>query len=242
MEILNELKEKLITNKWVEAKSKGNGSVGITLETLLEKERENFEIPDYKGIELKAKCSKKEKYITLFNATPDSYLFETKRLLQEYGYCYRDNQKFKVLNLSVYGNRKIKLNNKYFKLYVNWNQKKITLRVYDKNLNIIDELTSWSFELLKEKLERKLNKLAIIHADRKFEHNIVYFKYTDIKFYKLTSFEKFLILIENGIIRITFRIGVYKDEKRFGKTYDHGTCFSINEYDITRLFNEVDLN
>jgi len=56
MEILKEIKNKVITNQWIESKCKGNSGVGITLESLLQKERENFEIPDYKGIELKAKC------------------------------------------------------------------------------------------------------------------------------------------------------------------------------------------
>lgn len=239
LNILNELKEKIITNEWIESKTKGNGGVGFTLESLLQKERENFEIPDYKGIELKTKCSKKESYITLFNATPDSYLFETKRILEKYGYPDSQYPQFKVFNVSVYGHRKIKLNNHYFKLYVDWKNKKVVLRVYDKNYHIIDDLTSWSFDILQEKLERKLKQLAFIRANRKFEHNVVYFKYTTIDFYMLKSFNDFLILIENGIIRITFRIGVYKDNKRFGKIYDHGTCFSIDEYNIERLFDKI---
>lgn len=241
MDVFNEIKKKVITNEWIESKSKGNSGVGITLETLLQKEKENFEIPDYKGIELKAKCSKKETHITLFSAVPDSYLFEIKRILQKYGYPDKQYPKFNVFNLSVYGNRKLKLNNHYFKLYVDWKNKKVILRIYDKKLNIIDELTSWSFDMLQEKLERKLNKLALVHAERKFEHNVVYFKYNYIDFYKLISFERFLILIENGMIRITFRISIYKNGKRFGQIYDHGTCFSINECDISRLFEKIEL-
>lgn len=239
LEILNELKEKIITEDWIESKVRGKGGVGITLESLLEKERENFEIPDYQGIELKAKCSKRESHITLFSATPDSYLFETKRILKEYGYTDSEYSQFKVFNVSVYGHRRIKLNNHYFKLYVDWKNKKVTLRVYNQKFMIIDELTSWSFDMLQEKLERKLKQLALVQADRKFEHNTIFFKYTNIDFYQLKSFYDFLTLIEIGMIKVTFRIGIYKDEKRFGKTYDHGTCFSIDESDITRLFNQV---
>lgn len=242
MEILQEIKNKVITNEWIESKSKGNSGVGITLESLLQKERENFELPDYKGIEIKAKCSKKEKHVTLFSAVPDSYLFEIKRLLIEYGYPDHQYPQFKVFNLSIYGHRKIKLNNNYFKLHVDWKNKKVILRIYDNDFRIIDELVSWSFEILQEKLERKLNKLAFVRAERKFEHNIVYFKYKQINFYQLISFERFLTLIENGIIRITFRIGIYKNEKRFGQIYDHGTCFSIDEYNITKLFKQIYIN
>ena len=115
------------------------------------------------------------------------------------------------------------------------------MRVYNQKFVIIDELTSWSFDMLQEKLERKLHQLALIHANRKFEHNTVFFNYTSINFYQLKSFHDFLRLIEMGIIRVTFRISVYKDEKRFGKVYDHGTCFSIEECNITKLFTKIEI-
>lgn len=238
-EIFLELKEKIITNKWIESNGKGNNNVGITLESLLGKETENFELPDYKGIEIKTKCSKKETYITLFNSTPDSYLFEIKRLQHEYGYPDKELPQFNIFNLSVYGNRKVKLKKNYFKLYVDRINNKIVLRIYDINQKMIDELISWSFDMLKEKLERKLKYLVLVHADKKFSHNTIYFKYTSIEFYKLDSFDKFLWLIENGMVRITFRIGVYKNGRKFGKIYDHGTCFNIDEYNINRLFSKI---
>lgn len=238
-EIFKEINKKVITNEWIVSKYKGRGAVGITLESLLNKERENFELPDYKGVELKAKCSKKETDITLFSATPDSYLFEIKRLQREYGYPDKELPQFNVFNLSIYGNRKIKLNNNYFKIYVDYKNKKIILRIYDNKFKIIDEFVSWSFDLLQEKLERKLKYMVLIHADRKFEHNEVLFKYKDIQFYELISFDKFLWLIENGIIKVTFKIGVYKKNYRYGEIYDHGTSFSIDEKDIPRLFERI---
>lgn len=239
MEIFDEIKRKVISYNWIESKDKGDGGVGITLESLLEKERENFELPDYKGIEIKAKCSIRETSITLFSAVPDSYLFEIQRLVQKYGYPDKQYPQFNVFNLAVYGNRKVKMGEHYFKLSVNWRIRQVVLQVFDKKFKIVDELTSWSFDMLKEKLERKLSKLALVHAKRKFEHNVVYFKYTDVKFFQLVSFERFLTLIENGVIRITFRIGVYKDERRFGKIYNHGTTICIDESDIGKLFNRI---
>ena len=240
--IFQELKNKAITNKWVEGKSKGFGDAGITLEAILGKERENFELPDYQGIEIKTKYSTKESYITLFTAVPDSYLFEIKRIVSEYGYPDNNYPEFKVFNLSLYGNRKKKLNNNYFSIYVDRKNEKVVLRVYDLKHNIIDELTTWSFEMLKEKLERKLKYLAIIYAVRRLEHNISYYKYTKINCYELKDFEQFLLLLENGMIRITFRIGIYKSGKRFGQIYDHGTSFSIDECDINRLFDKIKID
>lgn len=240
-EIFKEIKEKTINNKWIKSKGRGSSAVGLTFESLLQKETENFEIPDYKGIELKTKCSKKENFITLFSATPDSYLFQIKRLQSKYGYPDSELPEFNVFNLSIYGNRKIRLNNHYFRLHVDYSRKKVILRIYDKIGNIIDDITSWSFDLLKEKLERKLTYLAFISADRKFENNTVYFRYNDIKFYKLKTFDNFLWLIDHGMIKVTFRIGIHKNERRYGEIYDHGTSFCIGKYDIDRLFTEINI-
>lgn len=241
MNIYKEINEKIIYDEWIESKAKGRGGVGITLESLLGKETENFEIPDYKGIELKTKCSKIEKDITLFSSIPDSYLFEIKRLNEKYGKADKECPQFNTFNLAIYGNRKVKYNQNYFKLYVDYNKKQVFLKVYDLNNNIIDSDAAWSFDLLKEKLERKLKCMALIHADRKFAHNTVYFKYKDIAFYNLISFDRFLVLLTKGIIKVTFRIGFYKNDKKFGQVYDHGTSFSINENNLEKLFKKVEL-
>ena len=76
-----------IKNKgWVIARSKGNGNVGITFETLLGKERENFPISDYMGIELKTSIDNYSRpYLTLFSATPDGKYIYTTKLLKEIG-------------------------------------------------------------------------------------------------------------------------------------------------------------
>lgn len=237
--IMNELKEKIETNKWIESTSKGKGNAGITLEKTVGKMTDNFELPDYKGIEIKTKYSKKEKFITLFCATPDSYLFEIKRIQKKYGYPDINFPNYNVFNASISANKKIKIKNYYFKLHIDEINKKIILNVYNKKQELIDNLTSWSFELIKEKLDRKLKYLCYIHADRKYELNKIYYKYNNIKFYKLISFNNLLVSIKNGNTKITFRIGVYKKGKKIGQLYDHGTTFSINEEKITELFEEI---
>lgn len=237
--VMKEIYDTVLSHDWVKSCTNGHAAVGNTLEMMLGKQTENFELPDYKGIELKAKVSKKEKYITLFNSTPDSYLFEIKRLQKEYGYPDAKFPDFKVFNVSIYGNREIFINNHYFKLLVDYINQKVILTIYNKEHNLIDDLTSWSFQMLKEKLERKLSYLSIIHAERKIQNNEIYFKYKTIAFYKLISFDIFLRLLERGIIRINFQIGVYKSGRKFGQIYDHGTAFSIHESNITKLFTKL---
>lgn len=238
----NEIESKIKNKGWVKSVAKGSGNVGLTLEYLLGKERENFELPDYQGIEIKAKYSKTETHINLFSAAPDSYLFETKRLVKTYGYPDKDMPEYNVLNVSTVGNRKTRLpSNYYFRLNVDRKNRKVVLNVYDKNKELIDTDTSWSFEILKEKLERKLQLLAIVKAERKWDSSTreVYFRYNQVKFYKLKSFEDFINLIEIGRIRISFKIGVYKTGRKKGQIYDHGTGFTIQEFNIENLFKRI---
>ena len=128
-----------------------------------------------------------------------------------------------------------------FKLYIDRIRKKIKLLVIDQNGIINYTNISWSFDLIEEKLNRKLKYLAVIKADCKIINSKEYFKYYDIRFYRLKSFEEFITLIENGIIRITFRISVFKNGPRFGQIHDRGTSFDINEVNIEKLYSRINL-
>lgn len=242
MYYLKNIKDLVDKNKWYKAVGKGSASVGLTLEALLGKQRENFEWPDYHGIELKTKYSTRENYITLFNAAPDSYLFEIKRLVAMYGYPGKDMPNYKVLNVGVLGNRKTKIpSGYYFKLTINRKTEQVILNVYDQNQALVDYDCAWSFQMLKEKLERKLSLMAFIKAERKWNEleRAVYFKYNEVKFFKLKSFDYFVKLLENGKIKITFKIGVYKSGNKKGQIYDHGTSFTIKEANLCYLFEQI---
>ena len=148
------LKEKLDKIKnlgWIECKNKNKSVTGKTLENLLEINPDNFEIPDYNTIEIKSKVSKREHYIDLFCATPDSYVLETKRLYDKYSYL--DSNNYKILNFVLYGEFLKPINNEYSaKLRIDYKNKKVIMEIYNKDNELIDNLSSWSFELLEEKL------------------------------------------------------------------------------------------
>ncbi len=227
---------------WIPSCTKGHSGVGITFEKQLGKETENFEIADYRGIEIKTKCSNREPYISLFNATPDSYLFEIKRLQEKYGYPDKEYPQFKILNVSLYCTRKVYINKNYIgNLTVDYEQKNVILNVFNGEYKLIDNLSKWSFEMLEEKIYRKLKYLAFVKADRKYELGQIYFRYRTVQFYQLKGFDAFLKLIEKGFIRITFSIGVYKKGRKFGQIYDHGTTFSIREDALEMLFDQINL-
>ena len=237
------LKEKLDKIKnlgWIECENKNKSVTGKTLENLLEINPDNFEIPDYNTVEIKSKVSKRENYIDLFCATPDSYVLETKRLYDKYGYL--DSNNYKILNFVLYGEFLKPINNEYSaKLRIDYKNKKVIMEVYNKDNELIDNLSSWSFELLEEKLCRKLNYVCLVEGDKKFSHNVLYVSYNKYKFYKLKKFSNFIQLLKRGQIRISFTLGVYKSGSKSGKMHDHGTQFSIRKENVKLLFDEIEL-
>lgn len=239
-----ELSEKFLEIKktgWVKGEKNNYGSAGITFEKLINNNWTNFEIPDYNDIEIKTKSSPKEKYITLFSAIPDSFLFEIKRIVNQYGYPDKQFPQFNIFNMDIYSYKYKKGNsNYYFKLCVNRKEENIVLNVYDSEFKLIDSNTKWSFDVIKEKLLRKLKVLALIEVDKKYINNEIFFKYKTLDFFILKSFNTFIDLIDKGKIRIVFRIGIYKTPDKFGKIYDHGSAFCIKKDDLEMLFQKVE--
>lgn len=228
---------------WIKSMKKGTAGCGYTFEALLGKEEENFELPDYKSIEIKTKRLCTRGNINLFSAVPDSFLFLTKEIQDKYGYPDKFFPNLKRFYGSVDANSYKNIGNNYkFKLLVDKAKKVIFLEGIDNFNNKINTNVSWSFDLLKEKLERKLKFLAIVKVESKTIENIEYFRYCFIDFYKLKSFDIFIDLIEKGKIRITFKIGSFNYGPKKGKVHDHGTSFEINIKNIEKLYEMIYLN
>ncbi len=224
---------------WIESKYGGYGSIGTTFENLIGLSYNQFEVPDFDGIEIKTKRKYSDSYITLFNASLDGkYLFATKNVVDEYGWPNKTYRNINVLFGDVFGNECTLIGTRRkMKLDVNYNDACVYLNVYSVNNKILSyEEYCWSFALLREKLVRKLSLLAFVSVDRKFVNGKEFFKYEEIVFYKLISFEQFCKLIDQEIIRVTFRVGVRSSGKNAGKRYDHGTAFAIKETDLDKLF------
>lgn len=226
---------------WIKERRKGPSSIGYTFEVMLKKEEENFPIPDFGDIEIKTRNYHAKMNLHLFNLTPDGdYVFPIKRILDILGYPDKDNPKNKVLyrsfsgaiyNKMIYGRSGI--------LKVNYEKEKVELIVYDHHGNDINLGISWSFSWIQERLNLKLRYLALVYARSTIILSDGYYKYDKINFYKLKDFNTFLLLIEKGIIEVTFKIGVYKSGKRTGEIYDHGTDFSIKPENILLLYDEI---
>lgn len=226
---------------WIEGMRRGTTGIGYTFETLLGKEEEDFPIPDYGSIEIKTKYRNSKYPISLFSAAPDGdYLFGAKRIYDRFAYPQHGDTRFKVFYAEMYGNRDTLAGRNYkFRLIVNRNKEEIRVIASSKKTGIIDTEVSWSFQLLKEKVERKLKYLAIVKADAKNWIEKQYYKYYEIKFYFLKSFDVFLSLIEDGTINVLFDMGCYKAGPKAGMMDNHGAFFRIKESDLEKLYDKI---
>lgn len=216
-----------------------NGS-GLTLEHHLGSTGGDICIPDFKNIEIKTLSIYSNSNLNMFSCTPDGkYCLATQWLSWKYGYPDKVYRKIRVLKALV----NTQLNKVglffYFSLRVDKKNNIIVLDVYNHKKKLINSDIYWDFDSIEEKLIRKLSTLAII-TNRKMEKNgKIYYKYIDIKIYKLKSFDEFIKLIEKDIIFVNFKTGVYKSGYYKGKFHDHGTGFEIRKENIEKLYDRI---
>lgn len=237
-----EIKEKFYKIKkrgWIKSDSNNTGSIGNLFEKLMDIQRNELEIPDFNIFEIKTKTEYSDSHTTLFSCTPTGpHYHEVDRLKELYGYPDSKFKEFKVLNTIINSKFKNKVGLNYsFQLKIDKEKKKIFLLIYNKAGNLIENSVYWDFDILKEKLYRKLKYLAYVKAFKNKINNTKYFKYFEMKIYMLKDFETFITLLNEGIIKISLKIGIYRDEKRKGKIHDHGTSFGIQENDLDKLYN-----
>lgn len=234
-----------IKNKgWIESDTNNLGSIGHTFEKLLGIQTNELEFPDFEGIEIKTKNKYSSSYTTLFCCTPTGpHFHEVERLKDLYGYPDSKLKEYNVLNTSVYSKYKNKVGTKYyFEIKVDKEKQKIFLLIFNCKKELIEDIVYWDFDILEEKLYRKLKYLAFIKADKIFKQKKRYFKYYSMKIYKLKDFETFIDLIENRIIRLSLKIGVFRTGKKVGQIHDHGTSFCIEEDNLDKLYDLIEIH
>lgn len=218
------------------------GIIGTTFEKLVGLTPNDLQIPDFGNIEIKTKSGHRFTYISLFNCTPTGPHYHEVEVIKDlYGYPDSTFKEFKVLCGDIYANKLNKIGYKYyFKISVYRKEKVLKLNVYDHEKHKIEESTYWDFDDLEEKLARKLEYMALINVEKKSVKGKIHFRYKDLKIYKLKGFEKFIDLLEKGLIKVSFKLSIFRDEKRFGKIHDRGTAFLIDEKNIGMLFDIVE--
>lgn len=227
----------IIKNKnWIQSTRKGSSGIGRTFEELLKIDENNFSIPDYNGIEIKTKRQYSDSYTTLFNCNPCN---DIEMIKNKFGYPDKILSDYKVLNNSVFSKRLTKINPIYhFTLHVSREDKKVYLYIYNMNLELIDKSINWTFKSIETKLN-KVKYLGFVMALRKIVSGNEYFKYYKLNIYKLKSFDNFINMIENSTIRITFKLSIFRNGIRKGKTHNHGVGFDIKESDLLKIYDII---
>lgn len=222
---------------YVESVSIYRSRAGDTFEQLLGKERDELFLADFEGIEIKTKKGYSKSPVTLFSANPDDeYYFSLKRLLENYGIMKNGMPN---MLLEVSSNKYTYYNKHCFKLEVDWQNMLLKLNIYDLNKKLLDDSVSWSFSLLKERINFKLQNLALVKCCTKEINKKEHYWYYKMIFYKNLTFESFIRAIESGKIIVTFSIGIYKSGPKIGKLHNHGTSFRIMEDDLMSLYDKM---
>ena len=232
--------KKIASKGYIPGISNYPNSIGLTFEKELGKDADSLFFADFEGIEIKCKSRFSNYPIALFTIAFDGpYLFETNRILETYGKADSQIKDKKILITPLRINELNEYNNFNFKLEVNKQQKKIYLKVYDKDKNLIERKSYIEFESIKNKLLYKINLLAIVKASKKIINEKQYHRYYQINFYELKSFDTFIALLEKDIIKTTLLLRISRINETLGKQKNKNVVFEIDQNKIDLLFNEL---
>ena len=110
-----------------------------------------------------------------------------------------------------------------------------------KTKKLLDCRCGYTYADLQKVMKKKLKNLFCVKAETKTDKKgNEYFLFNKAEIYEKPSFEKFLDLIDNGLIMYDIRIGSYQSGAKIGKAHDHGSGFRILEKNLSKLYSEHD--
>lgn len=238
--ILKRKFNKIKSMNYVRSVSGSNGGIGLTFEYLIGKEADNESKPDFFGIEIKTKRSYSKSNIGLFNMNPKierKGVNVSEYLRDLYGYRDVRDSKLNRLNAVVNGKTLEKVGTKYlFKLKVDRKKEKLYLCILDNYLNVLDKSIYWDFCDIKERLYKKMEVLALVRAWPIRLNGFEYYKYYKMEIFTLKGFDEFINSLEDGKIKVLFKIGNNYTKERYGQVDSHGIGFVIKEEDLKYLY------
>ena len=129
---------------WVRTVVNGSAGVGLTFEYLLGKEFDNEGLPDYEGIEIKARRCYTKSLINLFNGNPNSKEKVAQYLVNNYGYPDYIYKSCNVLSAEVDTLEKRKAGKNYkFILKVFRKGRRVGLWIYDSDNNNMERINDY---------------------------------------------------------------------------------------------------
>lgn len=202
--------------------------IGKTLEDLLGIKENNFRLPDFGDVELKAKRLESGSMLTLATKSPhpksvNKVLFEK--------YKYPDAHGVYSLHSTVCGSR---VNPQGFRIVVE--DDKLILH----NKQKIEAF--WPIATFDDVLRFKVNSVLLVLADTKGERKTEkeHFHYKEAFLLSNLDRTKFNLAIKEDWLKVDIRIGCYRSGIQKGKYHDHGTAFRINRTDYIHLFRDME--
>ncbi len=222
-----------------------NTGIGKTFEDYVGVVENNEDRPDLAGYEIKSHREESKSYVTLFTKSPN---FPTKAngfLVTRFGTPYEENPSLNRLHTSIFASRF----NSYagrlsFRLINDRPAGVIRIGVYDlATLRLIDDSAGYTYECLDGKLRKKLKNLLYVRAQRRFRaaDGVEEFFFNKAEIYSFPSLDRFLRLVDDGLIMYDIRIGSYRSGRNYGKAHDHGSGFRILESNLRLLYDELEI-
>lgn len=210
---------------FIQSTKKGDAGVGHTLETLLGIEENNSSGADLGTIELKAKRNTSRTRVTGF--TQDQIWVLLKDIIiKKYGRPLESNDKYShALNCTI----NTITNSNGLRIVI----ENETLYVKDVSDNILSKV---HLEVLCHRFSMKLNRLCLVHADRKLIDKVEHFHYNSVFICQnpdIKNVEK--LLLENKLV-VEYRMSLCLD----GSIRNHGTAYRIHEKYLKDFYNDVE--
>lgn len=215
---------------WIETHRSGRTGIGKTLEDLLDIEENNKNEPDFAQYELKAMRTNggDTQLLTLLTKSPLPNGVNA-RLLETYGYISDVYEhKKKVLHATLSAGHFAQVTGTGKSLSINCSDNKIAIVDNEGN-----SFAYWTEEILRNAFNKKY-PYSMIHAyadSQQGERKEEFYFHTSYELSEF-SFEKLLVQLREGNVKVDIRIGQYPN----GKTHDHGTGFRIQDRALTEIF------
>lgn len=225
---------------FVKSNRRNNTGIGKTFEDYVGVVENNIDEPDLFGYEIKSHREEAASYITLFTKSPNFPRRANVYLRDNFGTPYENNAALKRLHTSMFASRYNTYNNTYsFRIINDCQHEMIRIGIYNlSDRQLIDDSVGYTYDCLDRILKRKLKDLFYVSAERRFENGQEYFFFNRAEIYSNPTLDKFLELIDRGLIMYDIRIGSYQSGRNFGRTHDHGSGFRILESNLKLLFEE----
>lgn len=228
-ELLDKMRE-IASRGWIKTITNGDTGIGATLESCLGIQINSSRIPDYKGIEIKAKRLRGLKPTTrntLFAQVPDwsiSRLKSSAEILDSYGYFRNEDKKLYCTVKSTAPNAQ--------GLMLRVDEPKDLLHEVHQSGDHFDDVVTWKFDVLRDRLLTKHNETFWVGANSEKRDGTEYFQYKKVLYTRLPFASNFHTLCHEGVVTLDHLIKRTID----GKVVEKGPLFKISETNLELLF------